>query len=205
MKVQGNENKQERLALYGGAFDPVHSAHLKVARYALEQARLDRVVFIPASQSPLKVHAPLTNNAARLQMLDLALQDEPCFVLDAYELEQGGMSYTVETVRYFCERFAGAELFWIIGGDQFELLERWRRIDELAEMVTFLVLARPGAHIVPNPELPYLRYQVIEAPLMSVSSSEIRERCGTGRSIEGLVPDAVEAFISERELYTNLK
>jgi nicotinate-nucleotide adenylyltransferase len=200
-----NENAPMRLALYGGAFDPVHGAHLRVARYALEQARLDRVVFIPAAQSPLKAHTPLSDDAARLQMLRLALQDEPCFELDTYEIERGGLSYTVETVRHFCEGDAEVELFWIIGADQFEQLHRWRRIDELAEMVTFLVLERPGSDLKSSVVVPNLRYQVLQAPLMSESSSEVRARCRQGLSLEGLVPGAVEAFISEQELYRNLQ
>ena len=75
MKNPVNESRPARLALYGGAFDPVHCAHLRVARYALEQAQLDRVIFIPAAQSPLKVHAPLSNDGARLEMLRLARQE----------------------------------------------------------------------------------------------------------------------------------
>ncbi len=197
------EERPIRLALYGGAFDPVHSAHLRVARYALEQAQLDRVVFIPAAQSPLKAHAVLSSDAERLQMLRLALQGERQFELDAHEIERGGVSYTIDTVRFFRERFADAELFWIIGGDQFEQLHEWRSIDRLVELVSFLVLARPGADLVRSAPVAGLRYQVIQAPLMGESSSEIRARCAAGDSLDGLVPDAVQAFISEQELYSN--
>ena len=204
MKDPVNKNRPVRLALYGGAFDPVHCAHLQVARTALEQAQLDRVVFIPAAQSPLKAHAPLSDDAARLQMLRLALADDARFELDSYEIERGGLSYTIDTVRHFYECHEDAELFWIIGADQFEQLHRWRRIDELVEMVTFLVLERPGADMGDSASVPHLRYQLVEAPLMSESSSEIRERCREGGSIEGLVPNAVQAFISEQELYRNL-
>ena len=203
MKDLVTEERLTRIALYGGAFDPVHSAHLKVARYALEQAHLDRVVFIPAAQSPLKAHAALSSDAERLQMLRLALEGEHRFELDAHEIERGGVSYTIDTVRYFRERFAGADLFWIIGGDQFEQLQDWRNIDELAKLVSFLVLERPGAELVCAEPIAGLRYQVVEAPLMEESSSEIRARCAVGDSLDGLVPHAVQAFISEQELYSN--
>ena len=205
MKDPENEHRPARFALYGGAFDPVHCAHLRVARYALEQARLDRVVFIPAAQSPLKVHSPLSNDAARLEMLRLALSEEARFELNTSELDRGGVSYTIDTVRHFCECHGDAELFWIIGADQFEQLHRWYCINELAGLVTFLVLARPGADLIGSAPIPGLRYQVIDAPLMSDSSSEIRARCKEGRSLQGLVPDAVQAFISEQELYRNLQ
>jgi nicotinate-nucleotide adenylyltransferase len=204
MKDPGNESRPARLALYGGAFDPVHCAHLRVARYALEQAQLDRVVFIPAAQSPLKAHATLSDDAARLQMLRLAIAGEVRFELDAHEIERGGVSYTINTVRHFSERFADAELFWIIGGDQFEQLHHWRCIEELVGLVTFLVLARPGADLVSSVPVADLRYQVIEAPLMSESSSEVRARCREGLSLDGLVPSAVQAFISVQELYRHL-
>ncbi len=200
-----NIHAPKRLALYGGAFDPVHCAHLRVARTALEQAQLDQVIFIPSAQSPLKAHAPLTDDAARVEMLRLALGGETRFELDTYEIERGGLSYTIDTVRYFLERHTGVKLFWIIGADQFEQLDRWRRIDELVGLVEFLVLERPGSDLACALTASDFSYQVLEAPLMNESSSEIRERCEAGRSLEGLVPDAVQAFISERELYRNLQ
>ena len=205
MKGLVNKKRLRRCALYGGSFDPVHRAHLQVARYALEQAQLDRVVFIPAAQSPLKAHAPLTDAAVRLQMLSLALQGEACFELDESEVERGGLSYTIDTVRHFSAGHPDTELYWIVGADQFEQLDRWYQIEELAERVTFLVLARPGSHSGASSLIPHLRYQMIKAPLMSDSSSEIRVRCREGRSLQGLVPSAVQAFIFEQELYSNLQ
>jgi nicotinate-nucleotide adenylyltransferase len=142
--------------------------------------------------------------AARLHMLELALQNEPNFDLDPYEIEQGGISYTVETVRHFTHRYPQADLFWIIGGDQFEQLDRWRSIDELAQMLRFLVLPRTGADTQRSNSAKNLLYQVLDAPLMRESSSEVRRRCQQGDSLQGWVPVAVEAFISQQELYSNL-
>lgn len=198
-----NQTTAMRLALYGGAFDPVHCAHLRVAHYALEQARLDRVIFIPAAQSPLKRHAPYSDDAARLEMLTLALQEQAGFAVDTIEMQRGGISHTIDTVGHFRDAYPNSNLFWIIGGDQFEQLERWHRIDALVHMLTFLVLARPGADLVNSTLIPHLRYQVLEAPLMLESSSEIRERCRNDRLLRGWVPAAVEAFISEQRLYKN--
>tara|TARA_B110000093_G_scaffold75999_2_gene82783 strand:- start:6509 stop:7126 length:618 start_codon:yes stop_codon:yes gene_type:complete len=205
MKGLVNKKRLSRCALYGGSFDPVHHAHLRVARYALEQAQLDRVVFVPAAQSPLKAHAPLTDAAVRVQMLSVALRGEAHFELDESEIERGGLSYTIDTVRHFSAGHPDTELYWIVGADQFEQLDRWYQIEELAERVTFLVLARPGSHSGASSLIPHLRYQMIKAPLMSDSSSEIRVRCREGRSLQGLVPSAVQAFIFEQELYSNLQ
>lgn len=135
-------------------------------------------------------------------MLRLALGGESDFAVDDHELNRGGPSYTVDTVRHFKEVLSDSELFWIIGADQYELLPRWRCIDELVEMVTFLVFARPGSSLEPN-GLDGLNYIEISAPLMTESSSEIRARCAQGRSIAGLVPESLEAFISQRGLYTS--
>jgi nicotinate-nucleotide adenylyltransferase len=204
MEDSVSQQRPVRLALYGGAFDPVHCAHLRVARYALEQAHLDRVIFIPAAQSPLKAHSPFASDSDRLQMLSLALGGESHFALDAYEIEKGGVSYTIDTVRHFLSAAEEADLFWIIGADQFEQLERWRQITELSDLLTFLVLARPGADLIAPTAIPNLRYQRVVAPLMEESSSAVRERCRLGESLEGLVPSAVEAFISKQELYTSV-
>ncbi|MFU8847723.1 MAG: nicotinate-nucleotide adenylyltransferase [Opitutales bacterium] len=190
-----------RIALYGGAFDPVHRAHLAVARAALRQAALAKVVFIPAAHSPLKSHGPVASDGDRLKMLELALGGEAGFVIDESELRRGGLSYTVDTVRNYQEHAPEAELFWIIGGDQLSQLDRWRAIDELVRRVTFLVLARPG-YALEAPELPGLSWRPIDAALMKESSSLVRERLSQGSSVAGLLSPAVEAFIREKGLYS---
>jgi nicotinate-nucleotide adenylyltransferase len=193
--------EKARIALYGGAFDPVHRAHLEAARAARAQASLDEVRFIPAAQSPLKAQGPVASDEARLKMLELALGGELQFSVDDFELRRGGVSYSLDTVVEFRKREPQAELFWIIGGDQLAQLERWHAIEELAALVTFLVLARPG-YALREVDTPGLRWQRIEAPLMEESSTEIRARLAKGQSVEGLLPGAVEAFIREKGLYT---
>lgn len=192
----------ERIALYGGAFDPVHHAHLEVARRAMEAAKLDEVRFIPAAQSPLKDHGPRACDGARLEMLRLATGGESRFAVDLLEIERGGVSYSLDTARHFREARPRAELFWIVGADQFRQLDRWHRVEQLAGIICFLVLGRPG-HGIAAPPIPGLRYRKVDAPLMEASSSEIRRRCREGKSLNGLVPEAVEAFIRKHHLYSN--
>ncbi len=199
MQVNSGKGRQQ-IALYGGAFDPVHNAHLHLALSALEQAGMDRVCFIPAAQSPLKEHGTIARDAQRLEMLKLATEDEPRFVLSDYEIRKGGVSYSYQTVEYFKQLYPEARLYWILGADQFELLERWRKIERLAALAEFLVFARPGHSLTP-PAIPDLKFQQIDAPLMAESSSLLRERRQAGKSISTMVPEAVEAFISEHELY----
>ena len=116
-RIKSAVNKPARLALFGGSFDPVHRAHLKVAHCALQQACVDRVVFIPASRSPLK-HKPFAEDVDRLQMLRLALKGEAGIGLDMFEIGQKGTSFTIDTVDHFRALYKNAELFWIIGQDQ---------------------------------------------------------------------------------------
>jgi nicotinate-nucleotide adenylyltransferase len=189
------------VALYGGSFDPVHCAHLTVARAALEQLSLDQVIFIPAAQSPLKACATTASDDERIQMLRLATGDEPRFVVDTSEIERGGTSYTIDTVDAFRQKHPAYQLYWIIGADQFELLPKWHRIEEIAAQLTFIVLSRPGHHIANSSVLGW-KYVEIEAPLMPHSSSGIRALLAEGHSTEDLLPPSVEAFISAHGLYT---
>lgn len=190
------------VALYGGSFDPVHCAHLLVARAALEHLSLDRVIFIPAAQSPLKRSATTASDGQRIKMLQLATAEEPRFVVDSSEIERGGTSYTIDTIQAFQVQNPLFQLYWIIGADQFELLPKWHRIEDIAARLTFIVLRRPGYQITES-LVPSLKYVAIEAPLMPHSSSGIRALLGEGRSAEDLLPASVEAFISAHGLYTH--
>lgn len=193
--------KKTRIALYGGAFDPVHRAHLAAAQAVRRQISLDKVVFIPTAQSPLKPHGPVASDADRLKMLEIALRGEIGFEVDDLEIRRGGLSYTIDTVGKFEVREPEAELFWVIGGDQLAQLDRWHAIDDLVRRVTFLVLARPG-YALTAPNISGLAWRQIDAPLMVESSTAVRGQIAQGASLEGCLPAAVEAFIREKELYT---
>ena len=193
--IKNATSEPARIALFGGSFDPVHCAHVNMAHCALKQAELDRVVFIPSAQSPLKLHAPLSGDKERLKMLHLALEEERNFELSTYEIDQGGVNYTIDTALYFQKRYQNSKLFLILGGDQFEQLDRWRRIHELVRCVTFLIYPRPGATHLPFKSIADIHCQVLEAPLLETSSTLIRKRCREGLPLKGQVPQAVEAFI----------
>lgn len=189
-----------RIALFGGSFDPVHCAHLKVAYCALEQMGLDKVIFVPASQSPLK-RKPFSKDFERLEMLRLALKDEVKFELSPYEIERKELSFTINTVEHFRDNYSSARLFLIIGEDQFAQLSRWYRINDLAKKVIFLVYPRLISDDSAETPVSGLRYQRLKSEIMSENSTEIRERCQKGLPLSGRVPDLVEAFIFEQGLY----
>lgn len=193
--------KKPRIAIYGGAFDPVHIAHVEIAKCAYEQAMLDQLIFMPAAHSPLKSNVAVATDEARLAMLELAIEGMEGFSVSDAELKRSGVSYTIDTVEDLQGIHAGAELFWIIGGDQFAQLDRWCDIDKLVRIVTFLVLARPAYDLSP-PTLPELVWTRVEAPLMHISSTMVRDSIALGEtSYKQFLPAKVEAFIRKNALY----
>ncbi len=198
-----------RTGLFGGAFDPVHYGHLHVARTALEGARLDRVIFLPSGLSPHRHKRTLSPGRVRLDMLRLAVRGEPRFSVSDFELRRGGTSWTIDTVRAFRAELPEDELFFVIGGDSLADLPRWRMADELVREIAFVTVSRPGfdAESVlrslpfPPPVVAALRKGVIHAPLLDISSTEVRRRAARGESLAGLVPPAVEEYIRRNRIY----
>ena len=134
----------ERIGLFGGSFDPVHRGHLLVAQAAREELGLTRLFFVPAARSPFKPEGEPAPAAERLRLLRLALAGQAWCELDDQEIRRGGTSYTVETVRDYARRFAGAQLFYLIGADHAAQLPKWRQAQELAQLAEFVVIPRPG-------------------------------------------------------------
>lgn len=189
----------ERIGLFGGTFNPVHLGHLLVAQAALEELGLRRLYFIPAAQSPFKPAVELPPAAERLRLLRLALAAQTACEIDEQEINRGGISYTIETVRDCARRFPGAALYYLIGADHVAQLPKWRAAEELAQLVEFVVIPRPGQAPAPAPA-PFRSHQLRGFPL-GVSSSQIRERVKAGLPIDGLTPPAVAEAIRNNRLY----
>src|SRR4051812_31287373 len=134
----------KRIGLFGGSFDPVHLGHLLVAQAACEELALDRLFFIPTAQSPFKPSSEPAPAALRLRMLRLALAGKANYEIDTQEIQRGGVSFTIDTVREYARRFAGAELFYLIGADHVPALPKWRESGQLARLIEFIVIPRPG-------------------------------------------------------------
>ena len=189
----------ERIGLYGGSFDPVHLGHLLVAQAAREELHLDRIFFIPAAQSPFKPDAKPTPSAERTKMLRLALAGNSRVEVDEQEINRGGISYTIGTVRDYARRFPNAKLFYLIGADHVAQLPKWREANDLANHVEFLIIPRPGELKVEIPA-PF-RGEFLRGFPLGVSSSQIRARVKAGLSIEHLVPGAVAEAVRNNHLY----
>lgn len=184
-----------RIALYGGTFDPVHHGHLVLARDAVEQLELDRVIFIPAGLSPHKQHRAPTSGPHRRAMLIAALADEPQFALDDAELQHPGPSFAIETVERTAAQFPGAQLHYLIGADNLRELHTWRCIDDLRRLVQFVVFGRGDAAEVEKCGFPILTRR------LDISSTEVRARVARGASIRYLTPEPVCSYIHSQHLY----
>jgi len=188
-----------KLGIFGGSFDPVHLGHLLVAQAAIEELGLDRLFFIPAAQSPFKPENKPASAAARLQLLRLALAGKTNCEIDVQEIQRGGISYTVDTLRDYAQKFFGAELFYLVGADNVPKLDEWRAPAALARLAEFVAIPRPGGAvpIFPTP----FRGRLLRGFPFAVSSSEIRTRVKAGLPVDNLVPTAVAEAIRNGRLY----
>ncbi|MEO6408564.1 MAG: nicotinate-nucleotide adenylyltransferase [Burkholderiaceae bacterium] len=189
-----------RIGLFGGTFDPVHIAHLALARSALEQLALDELRWLPTAHSWQKPDPPAPA-ADREAMLRIAIAGEPCFVLDARELHRSGPGYTLDTVRELQAEQPGARWFLVIGQDQFEGLHTWHDWPELLARVTLAVAQRPGAAGIVHPQVRQAAQAHVLLPMMAVSSTDVRRRAAAGEPVDSLVPPGVARYIEDHRLY----
>ena len=190
----------KRTGLFGGSFDPVHNAHVALARLALAQLQLDELRWIPAGQ-PWQKTRRLADGADREAMVRLAIAGEPRFVLDRSELRRHGVSYTLDTVREFAAAEPGTEWFLILGQDQYATLHTWRDWRELLGLVTLAIANRPGTGTGVNAQVAAATHEAVTLPMMDISSTEARRRVGAGEPIADLVPEPVARYIERRRLY----
>jgi len=190
-----------RIGLFGGSFDPVHHGHLLLAQDALEQLKLDRLFFIPASINPHKLDAaPQAPPHLRLEMLRAATRAQPLFSIDPLELEREGPSFTIDTVDAFHSRFPEAQIFLLLGEDNLPKLHSWHQFDRLRQLVAFVSFGR-GAHAAEAdaPETGRRLERLVRK--IDISSTEIRARVAKGLPIQYLVPESVRLLIQSHALY----
>jgi nicotinate-nucleotide adenylyltransferase len=195
-----------RIGIFGGTFDPPHVGHLLAANDAIDALALDRIVFIPAAEQPLKAGAIVASAHDRFVMVGLAIGTDPRFSVDPVEIDRGGLSFTVDTLRVLRERWREDRelaLFLLLGEDVVATLPKWREPGALAALAELAILTRGGR----SPERPVVAelqhgtVRTVPTRRVDVSSTEIRERVGAGKSILGFVPESVAEYIDERRLY----
>ena len=189
-----------RVGIYGGSFDPPHVGHLLTASDACEALELDRLVWVPAAVQPLKAGQAQASPAQRLEMVHLLVEGDPRFEVDPVEIDRDGLSFTVDTVAAYADRYPDAERFLLVGADVLTSFDRWREPERIRQLATLAVLERA---VEETPEAPPLGEGLLKLATrrVDVSSTEIRARLRDGRSINGFVPASVERFIRTERLY----
>ena len=201
--------KTASLAVMGGTFDPIHYGHLVAAEAVRETMEMDRILFIPSGQPPHKRGRHVSSAEDRYQMTQLATKSNPFFEASRLEIDRGGNTYTVDTMTQLKEQYPDTKLWFITGADAFQEILSWKTPERLMELCHFVVVTRPGyeealsgdealsAFIQAHRE----RICFLTVPAMEISSSDLRERIHTGRTIRYFLPAEVEAYIYAHGLY----
>ena len=209
-----------RIGIFGGTFDPIHFGHLRCAEEIREQFCLDRVIFVPPYVHPLKQTPNATNAAHRFEMAQLAVENNPSFVVSDYEVARGEISYTVITLDYFRRVFSSACIFFIVGADSWLDITHWYEYQRLFELANMIVHSRPGYNAKgPEEVLPpevasrlvydgevychesgnTLRFASVTD--LRISATDIRRRLAEGKTARYLLPKAVLEYIEKYGLY----
>ena len=197
-----------RVGIFGGTFDPIHLGHLAVARAIQSSLGLDNVVFVPAGQPWLKADTPVSRVEDRVQMLRLALARRRALELSTIEADRPGPSYTVDTMETLQRQLGSdADFFFLLGSDALMDIAKWKEPQRLIQLCQLVAFARPGFGL-PTMEalevaVPGISMRVVfaEVPQVNIRATDIRRRIAEGRSIQRLVPRAVERYILEHGLY----
>ncbi|MDD4803289.1 MAG: nicotinate-nucleotide adenylyltransferase [Syntrophomonas sp.] len=196
------------IGILGGTFDPIHYGHIVAAECVRDALQLDRIIFIPAARPPHKTPGEILDSQHRLEMVKLAVKDNPYFVVSELEINRSGLSYTVDTIAVFQQKCPQTKIFFIIGVDALLLINTWKDYERLASMCSFAVVTRPGYQLNRDSEAfrdipPEVlnKIHLLQVPGLYISSSHIRQRVGRGQTIKYLLPPAIEDYIREHDLY----
>lgn len=199
----------KRIGIYGGSFDPIHIGHLIIAEMARQECHLDKVLFIPAGNPPHKTDRQLAPSSKRYDMVQLAIEGNPYFEISSIEIERQGKSFTIDTLKELREIYSSGWEFWlIIGMDSLLEIRTWRNANDITKLCKLAVYPRPGYSLDEHSQEVELlcrelgiEMAFVQGPSVEISSTEVRKRIRTGKSIRYLVPDSVESYIQEHSLY----
>lgn len=186
-----------KIGILGGTFNPIHNGHLVLAREAIKKLKLDKIIFIPDNLAPHKDNSDVASAADRLAMIKLAIAGSNSFDLSEVEIERGGYSYTIDTIRALKKDYPEDELYFIAGSDLLKYLADWKDLKEIVRMVNFVVATRPGYPLEKIPS--YIQTVPIDA--LDISGYRIRRLVKNQQAFRGLVPQAVFDYINKKGLY----
>jgi nicotinate-nucleotide adenylyltransferase len=198
--------KLQRVGMYGGAFDPPHLAHHVLAKSAIAQLQLDKLIVLPTGKAWHKPR-PLSSAGHRVAMAHLAFADLPCVQVDARETQRAGATYTVDTLTELLQELPPSELFLIMGADQFATFGTWHRWQDIAKIATICIAARASftwanpLNDTQNTLRSQCRIQTVDMPDTPISATDIRQRVHQGLGIDHLVNAQVARYIAQHKLY----
>lgn len=190
----------KRIGLFGGTFDPVHLGHIQVAEWVRSNLKLDQIFFIPIYIHPFQKRQDITNADARLKMLELAIKEYPEFSLCDYEIKKKGVSYSIDTIRYFKKIYTKSTLFYLIGSDNLQDFFQWKDPESIFNLATVIVYDRVDSAVSKSINIDP-RFQFVQCPLIEISSSLIREKIKKKQLFRFLLHPDVHDYIVSQKLY----
>ncbi|HEY0677130.1 MAG TPA: nicotinate (nicotinamide) nucleotide adenylyltransferase [Chitinophagaceae bacterium] len=188
-----------RIGLYFGSFNPVHTGHLIIANHIRQQADLNQVWFVVSPQNPFKPSGTLLNEFHRLALLQLAIDDEPGLKASDIEFRLPRPSYTADTLAYLQEKYPRHEFSVIMGSDSYQNISKWKNPDYILKHHTIYIYKRPEVEI--PKQAAHQNVKILDAPLLEISATHIRNNVREGKSIRYLVPDKVKEEIEKNGYY----
>ncbi len=198
------------IGIMGGTFNPIHNGHLFLAENAYEQMGLEQIMFMPSKNPPHKMKPEKVTDAQRAEMIALAIEDNPHFVLSTMELERDGFTYTADTLELLAKEHPEARYHFIVGADSLFMMDQWKDPQKIFDLCTVVAAARDGVDLEKlSAQADYLKERfhgdilLVEMPMMQISSENIRKRAAGGQSLRYYLPDRVITYINENQLYLN--
>ena len=189
-----------RIGIFGGSFNPIHVGHALIASYIVESGAVDSLWLMVSPQNPLKKNSGLASDYHRLRMTELVSRRIENVTTSAFEFDLPKPSYTIDTLNALKAKFPEDEFYLVIGADNWCLFDKWKNGEEIISKYHILIYPRRGYDIV-IPKKYSDRVAVVEAPLIEVSSTQVRERLALMKSVSFYVPEAVEKYIIKNQLY----
>jgi nicotinate-nucleotide adenylyltransferase len=188
------------IGLFGGSFNPIHNGHVRLAKSLLQEAALDEVWFLVSPQNPFKQDQQLLDDDKRLQLVRLALKEEPQLMASDFEFHLPKPSYTWNTLQALEQEYPERKFTLLIGGDNWEAFDKWYRYEDILKRYPIIVYPREGSKV-SGVKFQGSEIQIVETPLINISSTQIRQRLHEGKSVRGLVNTEVAMVIEQEHLY----
>ena len=192
-----------KVCLFGGTFDPPHLGHLIIAQTIFEAENFDQIVFVPAYQPPHKNGMKISPVDQRLEMLNIAIKENPNFIMSDLEIERKGLSYSIDTIMEYKKQnnLSSSELFYLMGSDSLRQFKKWKDPKMIIDESRVIVAIRPGFRPSDIPNWILAKIQFASIPRIEISSTTIRERWGNDKTIRYMVTESVWQYINKNKLY----